>query len=52
MDDELLDDDALAPRNARMDDEFGAEGVEPEEHEREKASAHSYRRYVGCIFLL
>lgn len=32
-----------------MDDECGADGVEPEEHDKEKASAHSYRRYVGCI---
>jgi len=32
------------PRNASMDEEWGTDGVDPDEQVREKASAHSYRR--------
>ena len=31
-------------RNASILDECGTDGVEPEEHESENASAHSYLR--------
>jgi len=36
-------------RNAKMEEERGTDGVDPEEEVSEKASAHSYRRYVCCI---
>ena len=39
---ELLLDDVW--RKDSIDDECGTDGVDPEEHVREKASAHSYRR--------
>ena len=34
----------LLPTKERTDDERGAEGDEPDDAAREKASAHSYRR--------
>ena len=35
-----------------MDDEWGTDGVDPDEQVRENASAHSYRRYVCCMVMM
>ena len=38
------DDDVDNVRKAKLEEECGTEGVEPDEHVKENASAHSYLR--------